>query len=140
MSDEKIVINNELHGALLAADTGISEAGGSLAFIGVFLGIALSVILSTGFLDEQLKVDLSSYRNWWAYIAIPGFTFFIPIVTIKLLLEKKAYLNYRSDIMSLAKKSGLNKYKLIAIIEGYKKFENISKYLKQDIKIDKDWM
>jgi hypothetical protein len=138
MSDEKNIINNDLHGVLLSAETCIREAGSSFSTFGLILGIAFSVLLSTGFLDEQLQVNLSSYQNWGVYIAIPIIAFFIP-TTLKFLMEKNAYLKYRSDISIIAKKSGFNKYKLISLIEGTKKFENISKYLKQDMKIDKEW-
>lgn len=138
MSSDKNIINDELHGVLLAADTGIKESSNTLLLTGIILGIAISVILSTGFFNDLFKVDLSSFQNWGFYILIPFATLFTS-TGLSIILEKKAYLKYRNDILAIAKKSGYSKYKLITIIEGYKQFENISKSLKKDIKIDKEW-
>lgn len=139
MSGEKNIINNELHGALLAADTGIREAFGSRIFTWFILGISLSVTISTGYLDEILKVDLRRFQNWVVYIAIPVIAFFMSAM-VSSLMEKRAYLKYRIEILTIAKKSGFSKNQLITIIEGYKKFENISTHLKKDILIDKEWL
>lgn len=139
MSGEDNIINNELHGALLAADAGIREACGTILLTWFVFGVSLSITLSTGYLDEILNVDLRRFQNWAVYIAIPVIASFIS-AKISALMGKKAYLKYRNEILTIAKKSGFSKNQLITNIEGYKKFENISTHLKKDIMIDKEWL
>lgn len=123
-------MGNDLYGFLLKMNTQI-KGGEGLMGICFMASVILCTAISMGWLSDIRGVDISLFQSWWVYVLIIFITF-MGVLEIEGFLTTNNYRRQRHFILSYIDKCRMDKYRLLALMDGNSELSTLYENFKKD--------
>jgi hypothetical protein len=118
-----------LYGRLLALDAQLGQAGLSAGNALLLLGLAFCAGVALGWWNDWFKTE--DLRSWWFYFLVFGVLLFVRSHLFAA-LQRGMYARQRDELLSLVAAEGLDRDRLLPLVEGDPSVARIAFHLKLD--------
>jgi hypothetical protein len=123
--------DEELYGVLLSIEQCLADAGRIWRWL-VRIGVLTAVIaLELGWIERIGQVNAARLRSWWLYLLLAVCGFVVNILITEAATHR-VYARRRDELHEAIEKSGLNRYRVLSLIETDGTLTHVARLLKKD--------